>query len=102
MNIETFGVLLVIAVLATIVSRTLAGYSLAGCLVTYILALFGGIGGWIAQQRFVGPDNLVTIPIPGDSAPVSVIGAIIGACLLAFLGGLLGRRTPARPGRSRR
>ncbi|MDP9311039.1 MAG: hypothetical protein M3R24_09150 [Chloroflexota bacterium] len=102
MNIETLGVILVIAVIAAIIGRALAGYNLAGCLITYVLACLGGVAGWLAQSLLFGMDNLVLLPIQGNQVRVSVIGATIGALLLAFLGGLLGRPVARRRTRSRR
>ena len=102
MNIETLAVILVIAVIATIIGRALAGYNLAGCLITYVLACLGGVAGRLAQNLLFGLDNLVVLPIRGNQVHVSVIGASIGALLLAFLGGLLGRPVAQRRSRSRR
>jgi|GEM_PF-6595205 len=100
MNLETLAVLLVIGVLAAILGRLLAGFSLSGCLVTYILACLGAVAGWVVQQQVFGPDNLLTLPLPDRPTSVSVVGASIGAFLLAFIGGLLSRPV-ARPSRSR-
>lgn len=102
MNIETLIVILGIAVVAALVSRALAGYNLAGCLITYLLACLGGVAGWLVQTQVFAPDNLVSLPLPAQGTPVSVIGASIGALTLAFVGSLLGRPVPSRRSRSRR
>ncbi len=102
MNLETLTVILVIAAVATLLSRALAGYNLPGCLITYVLACLGGVAGWLVQSQLFGPDNLVTLPLAGQTDPVSVIGASIGALLLAFVSSLLGRPVAPRGSRSRR
>jgi uncharacterized membrane protein YeaQ/YmgE (transglycosylase-associated protein family) len=100
MDVTTLLVLLAIAAIATIVSRTLAGYSLSGCLTTYVVACLGAVGGWVLQQQLFGPDSMISVPFGGVQRPVSVIGASIGALLLAFIASLLGR--PTAPRRRRR
>lgn len=100
MDIATLGALLAIAFVAAVIGRALAGYTLAGCLITYILACLGAIGGWVLQQQFFWPDRILTLPIGGSPVSVSIVGASVGALLLAFLGGLLGR--PVAPRRPRR
>lgn len=92
--------MLAIAGIAALIGRAVAGYSLSGCLVNYVLACFGAIGGWVAQMQLGLADNLLTLPWPQPSPPISVLGASIGAMLLAFIGGLLGRPV-ARPRRTR-
>jgi hypothetical protein len=101
MDIVTLGVLLAIALAAAVIGRALGGYTLSGCLITYLLACLGAIGGWVIQQLFFWPDRLLTLPVSGASTSVSIIGASAGALLLAFLGGLLGRPVPPRRPRRR-
>jgi uncharacterized membrane protein YeaQ/YmgE (transglycosylase-associated protein family) len=96
MDLITLGVLLAIAAVTGFVARALSGYSLAGCLVTYVAACVGAIGGWVLQQQLVGPDALVQLPIGGDIRTVSVIGATIGALLVGFIASLLSRPTQIR------
>lgn len=91
MDLATLAVLLLLAAIAAVIGRALAGYSLSGCLITYALACLGAVAGWLLQRLIFGEDNLVVIPWGADPAQVSVIGASIGAFLLAFIGGLLGR-----------
>ncbi len=102
MNIETLIVILGIALVAAFLSRALAGYNLPGCLITYVLGCLGGVAGWLVQTQLIGHDNLVILPLAGQSEPVSVIGASIGALLLTFVGSLLGRPVPSRSSRLRR
>lgn len=102
MNIETLVVLLLIAGAAAFVGRALAGFTLAGCLINYVLACLGAVGGWLIQNLFLGPDNLVSVPLQGAPISVSIIGACVGSVALAFLGGLLGRPVQPRRTRSRR
>lgn len=91
MGLQELAVLLLIAIVAAIVGRGLAGYSLAGCLISFILASLGAVAGWLLQGVLGLPDNLVLLPWLTEPRPVSAIGASIGALLLAFIGGLLGR-----------
>ena len=100
MNLQELAVVLIIAGIATILGRMLAGYNLPGCLTTFILAALGSVAGWLLQNRLSLPDNLVRLPWIVEARPVSVIGASIGALVLAFIGGLLGRPV-AQPRRSR-
>lgn len=100
MGLQELAVLLLIAIVAAIVGRALAGYSLAGCLISFILASLGAVAGWLIQGLLRLPDNLVLLPWVVEPRPVSAIGAVIGALLLAFIGGLLGR--PVQPRRSTR
>jgi hypothetical protein len=100
MNIETLAVLLLIAALAALIARALVGYSLQGCLVAYVLACLGAVGGWVVQSRYFVLDQWLVLPIPNDPAPVAVIGASIGALLISVLGSLLGRPS-AQPVRRR-
>jgi hypothetical protein len=100
MNVETFGVLLVIAAIAALIARALAGYSLSGCLVAYVLACLGAIGGWILQRQYIGLDQWLVLPIPNDPTPVSVLGGSIGALLVAVIGSLIARPGP-QPARRR-
>jgi hypothetical protein len=102
MNIETLAVLLIIAGITALLGRALAGFTLAGCLINYVLACLGAVGGWLIQSLFLGPDNLVAVPLQGAPVSVSIIGASIGSFALAFLGGLLGRPVQPRRKRSRR
>ncbi len=102
MNIETLVVLLLIAGATALVGRALAGFTLAGCLINYVLACLGAVGGWLIQSLFLRPDNLVSVPLQGDPVNVSIIGASICSFALAFLGGLLGRPVQQRRTRSRR
>lgn len=103
MNLQELAVLLLIGLAASIVGRALAGYNLSGCLINYILASLGSIAGWLIQNLLGMPDLLVRLPWVAEPRPVSVIGATIGALVLAFIGGLLGRPVErARRSRSRR
>lgn len=100
MNIETLGVLLMIAAIAALIARALVGYSLQGCLLAYVLAALGAVAGWVVQARYFVLDQFLVLPIPNDPAPVAVIGASIGALLISILGSLLLRPT-AQPVRRR-
>lgn len=100
MNIETLGVLLVIAAIAALIARALVGYSLQGCLLAYVLACLGAVGGWVVQQRYFVLDQWLVLPISSEPAPIAVIGGSIGALLISILGSLLLRPT-AQPVRRR-
>jgi hypothetical protein len=100
MNLQELAVLLLIASVAAIIGRALAGYSLSGCLISFILSSLGAVGGWLIQGLLRLPDGLARLPWLAEPRPVSVIGASVGALLLAFIGGLLGRPVQ-RPSRTR-
>lgn len=103
MTIQELSVILAVAGLASLIGRTLAGYSLAGCLITYVLACLGAVAGWYVQINWLHlPDRLVTLPLISDPQRISIIGAFIGALLLAFFGSLLSRRVPRPRSRQRR
>ena len=99
MDLATLLILIAIAAAATLLMRALAGYHLQGCLVTFVSACLGAVGGWVAPQRWFSADNLLSLPF-ADHQRVSVIGATLGASLLALLISLLGR--PGAPRRRRR
>jgi uncharacterized membrane protein YdjX (TVP38/TMEM64 family) len=103
MNIETLLVLLVLAAIVTLLVRAVSGIHLVGCLVSYVLACLGAVGGWIVQQRYFAPDQLLAVPWNGRQITVSVLGAAIGALLVSFLGRGIGQplRSPARRRRRR-
>jgi uncharacterized membrane protein YeaQ/YmgE (transglycosylase-associated protein family) len=94
MNLETLGVLMLIAAIAAIIARALVGYSLSGCLITYVLACLGAIGGWVIQRQYIGLDQWLVLPLPDRQTPVSVLGGSIGALLVAVVGSLLSRPAP--------
>jgi hypothetical protein len=94
MNIETLAFILVIAVVAAIVSRLLGGFTLSRFLASYLLACFGAIGGWLAQDRLRLPP-LYAFQFPVDGTPVPVVWPTLGALLAAILGAWLWRRAPA-------
>lgn len=99
MNLETLVVLLVLSGIIAVLVRLFSGIHIAGCLTTYVLACLGAIGGWIVQQRYFAPDQWLTIPwLDGRQVSVSILGAIIGATLLALVGRGIGQplRYPAR------
>lgn len=96
MNIETLLVLLVIALIAAVLGRAVAGYSLAGCLTAYVVACLGAVGGWWVQQRYFVQDRLITVPLGAEPVAVSIVGAAVGAVLLGFIAGLIGRPTVPR------
>lgn len=100
MNVETFGVLMVIAAVAALIARTLVGYSLSGCLIAYVLACLGAIGGWVIQGQYFGLDQWLVLPLPNNPVPVSVLGGTIGALLVSVLGSLIARPAP-QPARRR-
>ena len=100
MNVETLGTVLLIAGIAAFLVRILTGFTLAGCLVSYVLACLGAVTGWWVQDRFFVPDQWVVLPLSGDPVAVSVIGATIGALIFAYFGGLFARPRPV-PRRTR-
>ncbi len=100
MTLETFVAILVIAFAAALFGR-LPRYSLQGCLVSYVFACLGAVGGWIAQQRWFGPEPLVVIPWLSQRPAVSIVGASLGALALAWLSRWLGRPRQPLPRRRR-
>lgn len=101
MDIATLAVIFVVAVVAALVGRAFSGYTLAGCLVTYVAACLGAVGGWYVQRMYLAPDKLLAVPWGGSTVRVSVIGAAAGALLLAVFVGLLGRPRVRRSRRAR-
>lgn len=91
MDIATLAVILIIAAIAALVGRAFSGYTLSGCLVTYVAACLGAVGGWYVQRSYLVPDQLLAFPLGSSSVRVSVVGAAVGALLLAVFVGLLGR-----------
>jgi uncharacterized membrane protein YeaQ/YmgE (transglycosylase-associated protein family) len=100
MNVETLAVLLLIAGIAALIARALVGYSLQGCILAYVLACLGAVGGWVLQSRYFVLDQWLVLPLPSEPAPIAVIGASIGALLVSVLGSLLSRPS-AQPLRRR-
>lgn len=98
MTIETLVVLFIIAAVVALLVRMLSGIHLTGCLVSFVLACLGAVGGWWVQQQYLIPDALLMVPWGGRQVPVSVIGAAVGALLLALLGRGWGQplRSPSR------
>jgi hypothetical protein len=98
MTIETLLVLFAIASVVALLVRLLSGVHLTGYLVSLVLACLGAVGGWWVQHQYLVPDALLTIPWGGRQVPVSVIGASVGALLLALLGRGWGQplRQPSR------
>ncbi|WP_026369380.1 hypothetical protein [Kallotenue papyrolyticum] len=94
-DLATLLIVIAIAAAATLLMRALAGYHLQGCLVTFVSACLGAVGGWAAQQRWFGADNLLSLPF-AEHERVSVIGATLGALLVALIVSLLGRPTAPR------
>lgn len=96
MNIETLAVILAIALVAAIIAQILRGWSLPALIVSYLLACFGAVGGWFAQQR-LGLPPLYSIALGADSVPVAVVWPALAALVLALLGaGMRRRRPPVR------
>ncbi len=96
MNIETLLTLLILAAVIAILVRLLSGFTLAGLLVTYLLACLGAIGGWLIQDQ-LGLPPLYALPLPVDRAPVSIVWPALGALLAALIGSRVWR--PARRAR---
>lgn len=94
MNIPTFATMVVLALVVTTIVRFFAGWTLAGWLLTFVLALLGAVGGWYAEQQLALP-SFFALTLPNNQGVVSVVWAILGAISLTVLGALI-----ARPGRS--
>ena len=92
MNIETLVALLLMAAIVAVVVRLLSGFTLAGLLVTYVLACLGAIGGWLLQGR-LGLPLLYALPLPVDRPPVAIVWPALGALLAALVGSRLWRPT---------
>ena len=96
MNIETLGVILAIALIAAIIAQILRGWSLPGLIASLLLACFGAVGGWFAQQR-LGLPPVYSIAFPGDNVPVAIVWPALVALVPALLGaGMRRRRPPVR------
>jgi hypothetical protein len=98
MNLATLLIILGIAAVAALIVRVLAGFTIAGCLIAYVLACIGAAGGWALQRQLWGLDPVFYVPLLGESQPVSVGGAVVGSLVLAYVGGLFARprRAPSR------
>ena len=89
MSLIGFVILLAIAAVAGALGQALAGYSIGGCLASILIGFVGAwIGTWIAGQ--LGLPAFFTVNVEGQ--PFPIVWAIIGAALLSFIFGLLGRR----------
>ena len=89
MTLIGFLTLLVIAAVAGALGQALAGYSIGGCLASVIIGFVGAwLGVWLAGQ--FGLPDFFTIVVDGQ--PFPVVWAVIGAAILSFIFGLLGRR----------
>lgn len=89
MTLVGFLVLLVIAAVAGALGQTLAGYSVGGCLGSIVIGFIGAwLGVWLAGQ--FGLPQFFTLVVDGQ--PFPVVWAIIGAAIVSFLFGLIGRR----------
>lgn len=91
MNIETLAIILALALIAAIIAQILRGWTAASLIISYLLACFGAVGGWFAQQRLSLPP-LYSLPLPGDSAPVAIVWPLLAALVLALLGAATQRR----------
>lgn len=105
MSLETLVVMLVIAVVMATLVRVFIGWTLAGWLVSFMLAMFGAILGWLAQRR-LGLPQVYTLSQPAGYNNVPIVWLILGAVVLALLGALFvrppGRTGDGRVGRMRR
>jgi uncharacterized membrane protein YeaQ/YmgE (transglycosylase-associated protein family) len=101
MTIETLVILLIIAWVATLLGR-IPVYNLQGCLISYVLASLGAVGGWFAYQRFLvtGPQMDIDVPWVGTQSGLMLISASVGALVLVLLSRRAGR--PVRPFTRRR
>ncbi len=89
MSLLGFVVLLVIAAIAGSLGQALAGYSLGGCLASILIGFIGAwLGVWLATQ--LGLPTFFTIVVEGQ--PFPMVWAVIGAAIVSFIFGLIGRR----------
>lgn len=89
MTLVGFLVLLLIAAVAGALGQALAGYSVGGCIGSIIVGFVGAwLGTWLAAQ--FGLPEFFTIVVDGE--PFPVVWAVIGAAILSFIFGLIGRR----------
>lgn len=89
MTLVQFLVLVVVAATCGAIGQALAGYSLGGCLVSTIVGFVGAfIGMWLARELRL--PEVLAVQIGGQAFPV--VWSIVGAALLALIGGLLTRR----------
>ncbi len=99
MNIETLVTILVISGIAALLARVISGWTLSGLLASFLLACFGALGGWFAQQQ-LGLPALYSFPFPSGGELVPVVWPGLAALLAALAGGLFWR--PGRPARPQR
>lgn len=89
MSLMGIIVLVIIAAVTGALGQAIAGYSVGGCIGSIVLGFIGAfLGVWIARQ--LGLPDFFTLVIDGQ--PFPVVWAIVGAAILSFLFGLLGRR----------
>lgn len=89
MTLVGFLVLLLIAAVAGALGQALAGYSIGGCLASVIIGFVGAwLGVWLAGQ--FGLPEFFTIVVEGQ--PFPIVWAVIGAAIVSFFFGLIGRR----------
>ena len=89
MTLVGFLVLLLIAAVAGALGQALAGYSIGGLLASIIIGFVGAwLGVWLAGQ--FGLPEFFSIVVEGK--PFPVVWAVIGAAIVSFFFGLIGRR----------
>jgi hypothetical protein len=78
--------LLALAGVLALLSRLPRAFSAAGCLLGFILALYGALLGWTLAWLGIGP-ALVSQPIAGTLVPLGLpaIGALLGALAVRWL-----------------
>lgn len=103
MNIETLLTILGVSLVVTIVSRVIAGWTLAGLLTSFVLACLGAVGGWVAQHQ-LGLPPLFSISFPADGVLVPVVWPSLAALVVGIVGSFLSRsrRPQVQSGRSQR
>ncbi|GAC1651579.1 MAG: hypothetical protein NVS4B8_26610 [Herpetosiphon sp.] len=101
MNLETLVTLLLVGLVVATVVRAFIGWSLAGWLITVVLAILGGIAGWQLERRLNLP-HIYSFAFPSTARPVAPVWLSVGAVGLALLGSLIGRPSARSIPRRRR
>lgn len=75
MDLRALVTWVLMAGMLTVVLRTISGWTIAGALVTYLLACYGAIGDWVAQPYLARPLS-IRFSFPSTDRPDRSFGRV--------------------------